>query len=786
MHIQFVEIGNFRKLQSVRIDFAEETTVFVGANNSGKTSAMVALRHFLVARTEFTINDFTLSHWKTLNTIANTWESQTENTKTEPFNWDSTLPHLDVWLNVSKDELHFVQKILPTLDWTDHCIGVRLRYEPKDTQSLRNEYLTARRSAQDITNTPQPIDTETSTEATAALPGDFALWPSSMMDFLTRRLRSFFEVRAHLLDPAKLAHPENGEAFPQKLPDDSEPITDDPFKTLIRIDEISAQRGFGLTDSQASENEHQDNGFSRGGKKLSNQLRSYYSQHLDPFEQPEPRDLQALIAIHKAQVAFGDRLTTYFSDAINELENIGYPGIADPRLKITTQIKPIDGLNHPSAVQYEVPMHSNAAGTLSHRLPETSNGLGYQNLVSIVFTLMSFRDKWMRVGKASKSPASIDTFIPPIHLVLVEEPEAHLHAQVQQVFIKQAYDILRKHDKLKDSKSHRTQLIISTHSSHIAHEAKFESLRYFRRLPLQPQAGSPPISRVVNLSEIFGTKKKTDQFVMRYLKATHCDLFFADGAVLVEGPAERMLIPHFVRNRNDYKHLNRCYITWLEIGGSHAHRLKPLLSHLGLNTLIITDLDAKNSNNNATTPARGEGQRTRNETLKTWIPKEEDLDNLLDKKQEDLALSGHDNSAIRVAFQQPIKTTLNTQGSVEAIANTFEDSLVYENIDLFRNMDGHGLIKQFRDKLEHAATIGELSKGLTAALKEGKKAEFAMELLCREETDMLKVPTYIHNGLLWLSDRLRQNEKGITGNTPPEPTESMVDVPSIKSPQAAA
>lgn len=39
MHIKHVEIGNFRKLRAVRVDFAEQTTVFVGANNSGKTSA---------------------------------------------------------------------------------------------------------------------------------------------------------------------------------------------------------------------------------------------------------------------------------------------------------------------------------------------------------------------------------------------------------------------------------------------------------------------------------------------------------------------------------------------------------------------------------------------------------------------------------------------------------------------------------------------------------------------------------------------------------------------------
>ncbi len=50
MRIDFVEIANFRKLFSTRVGFGPEKTIFVGANNSGKTSAMVALRTFLVGR----------------------------------------------------------------------------------------------------------------------------------------------------------------------------------------------------------------------------------------------------------------------------------------------------------------------------------------------------------------------------------------------------------------------------------------------------------------------------------------------------------------------------------------------------------------------------------------------------------------------------------------------------------------------------------------------------------------------------------------------------------------
>jgi predicted ATP-dependent endonuclease of OLD family len=767
VHIQYVEIGNFRKLRAVRIDFAEETTLFVGANNSGKTSAMVVLRRFLVDRANFSVNDLTLAHWTKLDAAALSWEEQTDGADEEKFDWGAVLPHLDVWLNVPMDQLHYIQKILPTLDWDGSHIGVRLRYEPKDVDSLKAEYLAARVAAAAVMDAAQsgagaPPEQGPAAENTDA----FALWPRSMMDFLSRRLRSTFEVRTYLLDPAKLTDPKDGEASPQPLPEGSEPIDGDPFKGLIRIDEISAQRGFGFMPASARGDDKEDDGGAGGGKKLSSQLRSYYTQHLDPFDQPEPKDLEALQALHDAQTAFGKRLAMCFSVALKELEEIGYPGVTDPRLTISTEIKPIDGLNHASAVQYEVPTHLAATG-YAHRLPEDSNGLGYQNLVSMVFALMSFRDKWMRTGKASKSKDSGETLIPPLHLVLIEEPEAHLHAQVQQVFIAQAYEVLRKHDNLKASKGLRTQLVVSTHSSHLAHEAEFTSLRYFRRLPVKAVAGSVPIASVVNLSQVFGPEKQTERFVKRYLKVTHCDLFFADGAILVEGPAERIIVPHFVRKRNEYEYLRRCYITWLEIGGSHAHRLRSLLTHLGLNTLIITDVDAKDANNRAVPPRRGSGLKARNETLKTWVPKEESLDALLDKTAEDLVSSDPSGYGVRVAYQQPIQAIFKTKDPAEALANTFEDALVYENIELFKAMKGSGLTGRLRGALEKSADLQELAHEMALALAQGGKAEFAMDLLDSDEIDTLKVPAYIDSGLLWFAQQLKRKEDDIAGKVGP-------------------
>ncbi len=45
----------------------------------------------------------------------------------------------------------------------------------------------------------------------------------------------------------------------------------------------------------------------------------------------------------------------------------------------------------------------------------------------------------------------------------------------------------------------RTQLVVSTHSSHVAHETSFSCLRYFRRLPAGVAANTCLFSTVIDL-----------------------------------------------------------------------------------------------------------------------------------------------------------------------------------------------------------------------------------------------------------------------------------------------
>lgn len=74
MVIQQVEITNFRKLRAVRIDLGSEKTLLVETNNSGKSSAMLALRRFLSPKkNSIRITDFTLCHLTRIDELGRTW-----------------------------------------------------------------------------------------------------------------------------------------------------------------------------------------------------------------------------------------------------------------------------------------------------------------------------------------------------------------------------------------------------------------------------------------------------------------------------------------------------------------------------------------------------------------------------------------------------------------------------------------------------------------------------------------------------------------------------------------
>lgn len=732
MRIKFLDIQNFRKLKSCRIDLSDKQTLFVGANNSGKTSSMDALTFFLMDKNKFCTRDFTLNNWLEINDLADKW--LIEDKKDEDY-WNiqldklqELLPQLDLWLGVRNSEIHYVHHLIPTLDWTGGLLGVRLRLEPHNIETLFKEYKSYFDAAKKL-----GADTL-----------DIKLWPKSMWDFLDhkRKLSSLFTVKSYILDPSKVKSSENEGQF-QSLSHDNLPLEKDVLNGLIKVDTINAQRGFSDANTDSGKL-----------KPLSSQFKEYYSKHLNPEEKPTADDLEALGSINKAKQSFDDRLKKSFEPSLIELSELNYPGFGNPNITISSSISPLDGLNHDSAVQYDLIKNNKSNENLT--LPEQSNGLGYQNLISMVFELIRFRDEWMKVGKSSIEKDE-DIIFEPIHLVLIEEPEAHLHAQIQQVFIRKAYDVLRDHKNLKQNEQFRTQLIISTHSNHIAHEVDFTSLRYFKRI--LGDKNNVDTSKVVNLSKTFGKDDMTTKFAIRYLQTTHCDLFFADAVILIEGSAEKMLVPHFIKQ--NHPQLATSYLSLIEIGGSHAHKLKPLIEDLGVLTLIITDLDPINpkANRKHVLPEKGKGYETGNSTINKWVPSQKDIDILMEMGEDEKISK---NGQIRTAFQ--IKQCIlfkSTTATTEVYPTSFEDSLIYDNIELFNNLKGFGLIKKFKSAIKKS-TSSTLSDNIYSTLrdsKSGDKASFALDLLFQSDPKKLKAPSYIQEGLIWMENKLINDNK---------------------------
>jgi predicted ATP-dependent endonuclease of OLD family len=303
-----------------------------------------------------------------------------------------------------------------------------------------------------------------------------------------------------------------------------------------------------------------------------------------------------------------------------------------------------------------------------------------------------------------------------------------------------------------------TQLIVSTHSSHVAHEADFSSLRYFRRRPAKSR-GEIPTTTVANLSSVFGEGDETHRFVKRYLKATHCDLFFADGIIFAEGQAERILIPHFIRNH--FASLSRRYVSLIDLGGSHAHRFKELVNVLGLPTLIIADLDATAESKSAlkdgtvatrwkaARPKRGADQKTSNPVLKDWHPKKEKIDDLLSLKPEQQRLAAGEGWELFVAFQRPVTVTNGGKTTVEIIPRTFEDALILENQKTLQDIGGSPTSRKIQEIISAGISGDDLEDELFELLKTAEKAEFAIDCLTFPNANSLLPPTYIREGLSW-------------------------------------
>lgn len=409
-------------------------------------------------------------------------------------------------------------------------------------------------------------------------------------------------------------------------------------------------------------------------------------------------------ALSEIEEDLGLRVSKMMTGITPALKNFGYPGLSDPGLVATTNLD-VERL----LANYTSIRHQGVAGVT---LPESYSGLGSRNLILILLTLLGYYREFASRGST-----------PGLHLVFIEEPEAHLHPQMQEVFIEQLANVASLFPSL-DTRAHswRPQFVVSTHSSHVANRAEFSAIRYFRVVESLEQ-GDGSHADVLDLSTAPGLDV---DFLHHYLTLTRSDLFFADKAILVEGTSERLIVPVAIR-KSQHRFTNQ-YVTLMEVGGAYAHIFFPLLDFLGIPTLIITDIDTigpkEGKKRDAATTVH-EGHSTSNATIKNWFPEvaEQTPQALLKAAKSDAIIRGNRY----LAYQVP-------EGDEGGCGRTFEDSFILANPES-NNLELTGDAKQ--DEL--------LARELAGAQK---KSEFAIHFAIKETS--WQTPRYIQLGLDWL------------------------------------
>lgn len=712
VRITKIKVQNFRLLKDITVDLEDDLSVIIGKNNCGKTSFLWILDKFIgdgYSKNTFEYYDFSTEFKDELKSFV-----ENEITKKTDFPFLGISLKLFIEYEDNDDLSNIGNKILMDLDPCNKTVVLAFDYYLAEDNfcDLRQDYSKFKSKSH------------------------FKKNPQVFSIFLSKNHKKYFRVSWKSL----FYDFERQEIFEDEFVDlKKEGIQ---LERIINFKWISARRDVSNKNSDRS---------------LSSLSCKIYKKLEVDDENPAIENFKD--ALSKTDEDLNKIYEDLFKEVISDVRDFGGIKQNESIIKIVSSLQHQDFLAENTTVMYglESPNHS---------LPESHNGLGYMNLICMIFEIKILLNEFRK--KEGEKPSDIN-------LLFIEEPEVHTHPQMQRIFIQNIKLLLKKDIQGIDGDKRNLQTILTTHSSHIVSESKFEDIKYFKR------SGNSVISKNLKDLEVdYGSDKAYYKFLKQYLTLHRADLFFADKAIFIEGDTERILLPSMIRKidqeflsegipTSNQLPLSSQNISIIEVG-AYSQIFEKFIGFLEIKALIITDIDSVKNSCNAAKSKRiacrvCEGDQTSNASLKFFYGKDKKLSYFVS-----LSLEKIENRVLKRNFETK-NWELNRDGNLLCVfqaeeldsenkkyhARSFEDAFFHINYHFIKtkSLDDNGILKE-NNPFESLAKkylkdfIGngdayEMAKGV------GSKPSFAMEILLNSLGDSeWKIPKYIKDGLQWL------------------------------------
>jgi putative ATP-dependent endonuclease of OLD family len=667
MLLSNVHIWNYRLLLDTNIHLDEALTLIVGKNNAGKTSFLSILQRILSGRKDLDFADYPIQCRSTLYEVL--WKVVKGKISIDKAKdlIPKTAIQFDIdYSNEAEDEyLGALSPFIIDLDINNNIARILVEYQSILSDTIITE-ITDKISLLKVTN--PTAKSKKSSEIIA------------ISNYLSTNFNKIFEISVKAINPT------NPSVF--QIREVSH------LRDVFIFKRISAERGLDELDNHDK-------------KPIGQVMERIFQDGVIPFEENITKKIEKLKAyVEQESIKAQDEINKLLEEIITKMIRFGYPTAEDLQLKATTQILLKDNIIKDTVLAYSISGENET-------LPSSHNGLGYKNLIKIVFLLQEFAQE---IKKNSLSA---------IPLLFLEEPEAHMHPQLQTVFVKYISEVL------EGFTGNKIQILISTHSSYIANSVPFTQVRYFKRLK--------ECVICKNLTDFYNTcqndeeKQNNLQFLHKYMTISRCDLYFCDKAILVEGAAERLLIPDMI-NKCDQAGLFNTksptlasqYCSIIEVGGAYAHKFFDFIDFLGIPALILTDIDfvtlhGKNC-------LKDKAKRTSNATIMKWCRDKLNIPLSISVKIEDVyKLISDDkltNGFRHIEFQKE-ENGYHARSLEEAIMNVNRDLYSISHSDSTFSFDSENQ----------------------------KKTNFSLQLLTDDDYLDYQTPSYIVDGLIWLNNQ---------------------------------